>query len=103
MIESLIQSASSSYLMPSKLCHDFCVWLPSPCEKLYINQDSEILTNESQYTTEDKIINYKVSIIFLVSLQVRQLLTKAPKDHLGNPLLTKRLGSKQWVCSFHNS
>ncbi|KAL9952294.1 hypothetical protein ACROYT_G039529 [Oculina patagonica] len=31
-----------------------------------------------------------------IETKVRQLLSKAPKDHLGNPLLTKSLGRKQW-------
>jgi len=31
-----------------------------------------------------------------IESKVRQLLSKAPKDHLGNPLLTKSLGQKQW-------
>ena len=31
---------------------------------------------------------------------MRQLLSKAPKDHLGQPLLTKNLGVKQWVCYY---
>lgn len=30
-------------------------------------------------------------------MQVRALLSKAPKDHLGQPLLIKTLGDKQWV------
>lgn len=31
-----------------------------------------------------------------IETMVQQLLRKAPKDHLGNPLLTKSLGHKQW-------
>ena len=37
-------------------------------------------------------------------MQVRELLSKAPKDHLGQPLLDETLGVKQWVCNkcFHS-